>query len=140
MDADQTTPPAPERPLRLWPGVLLVALQLLLRLVGPLLSPEARMYAFMAGLLLALGVMIWWLFFSRARWFDRIGVLLVMVVALVATKTVVHPSVAGGMMGMLLFVYAIPILGMALVGAVVASRRLSSGLRRGAIAAGIVLV
>jgi outer membrane protein assembly factor BamB len=119
---------------------VLVALQLLARLVGPLLPAEGRMYAFMAGLALALAVIIWWLGFSRARWYDRIGFLIVMIVALIATKAVVHPSISGGMMGMLPFIYAIPLLTIALVVAAVVTRHSSAGLRRGAIAAGILVV
>jgi outer membrane protein assembly factor BamB len=48
-----------------------------------------------------------------------------MVVALFATSRVVHPSIANGMMGMMLPIYAIPLLSLALVVWAIAFRRLS---------------
>lgn len=140
MDPALTPPSASARPLRLWPGVVLVALQLLVRAIAPFLAVEGRMYAFIAGLVLALAVIVWWLFFSRARWFDRVGFLVAMVVALIATKAVAHPSISGGMMGMLPFMYAVPLLSMALVVAALITRQRSAGVRRSAIVAGLLLV
>ncbi len=62
-----------------------------------------------------------------------------MVLAVVATKRIVHQSIAGGMMGMMLPVFAIPALSLALVAAAVASRRQSSGPRRAWIIGAIVV-
>src|SRR5262249_3124977 len=59
--------------------------------------------------------------------------------ALYATFQVVHPSIATGAMGMLLPLYAIPVLCLALVGWAVASRRLSRGLRRASLVTTILL-
>jgi outer membrane protein assembly factor BamB len=129
----------PQKQLRLWPGVVAVALQWLLWFVVPFVAPEALMFAMLGGVACGLAVLVWWLFFSRAPWAERIGAIVVMVVALVATKRIVHPSIAGGMMGMLLFVYAIPILSLALVAAAVASRRFSSGARRAVMIGAILL-
>ena len=53
-----------------------------------------------------------------------------MIVALFATSRVVHVSIATGMMGMMLVIYAVPVLSLALVAWAVASRRLSDGARR----------
>jgi outer membrane protein assembly factor BamB len=86
-----------------------------------------------------LAVFVWWLFFSRAPWVERVGAVVLMVVAVIATKRVVHPSIAGGMMGMMLPVYAIPALSLALVAWAVATRRLSGGLRRASLVAAVVL-
>jgi len=84
-------------------------------------------------------VLLWWLFLSRAPWAERLGAIVLMVVAVVATKRVVHPSIAGGMMGMLLPVFSIPALSLALVGSAAASRRLSRGPRRAVMVASILL-
>ena len=62
-----------------------------------------------------------------------------MIVALFATSRLVHESIAGGAMGFLLYVWAIPALSVALVAGLVASRRLSSRSRRASIAAAILL-
>ncbi|RIK66375.1 alcohol dehydrogenase, partial [candidate division KSB1 bacterium] len=59
--------------------------------------------------------------------------------ALAVTKRFVHPSIAGGMQGMLLFVYAVPVLCLALVAGAVVSRGLSTGPRRATIMGAILL-
>ncbi|RIK73593.1 hypothetical protein DCC62_16960, partial [candidate division KSB1 bacterium] len=102
--------PTFQKPLRLWPGVVAVALMWLLRYIVPIIIPDAAMFAIFGGLGLGLVVVVWWLFFSRAPWIERVGALVLMVVALAVTKRFVHPSIAGGMQGMLLFVYAVPVL------------------------------
>ena len=66
----------------------------------------------------------------RAPWLERLGAIFVMVVALAATSRLVHESIANGMMGFMLFVYAVPILSLALVAWAAISGRISSGLRR----------
>jgi outer membrane protein assembly factor BamB len=135
------TEPTPRKPLRLWPGVVAVVLQWLGWFVLPVLFPEAAMYGFLAGALCALVIVLWWLFFSRAPspWFERVGALLLIIVAVIATKRIVHPSIENGAMGMMLFVFSIPVLSLALVAWVVASRRLASGPRRASLVAAILL-
>jgi outer membrane protein assembly factor BamB len=137
----QTDQPTLKKPLRLWPGVAAVVLQWLLWFVVPrLVSPEIAMYALFGGVICGLAVVVWWLFFSRAPWLERVGVIVLMVVAVIATKRIVHPSIAGGMMGMMLPILSIPVLCFALVAAAaVANRRLGQWSRRGLIAVAIVL-
>src|SRR5262249_58152271 len=60
-------------------------------------------------------------------------------VSVIATKRIVHPSIAGGMMGMMLPIFSLPILSLALVVAAAAGRRLSSGPRRVSMVAAILL-
>src|SRR5712691_7670401 len=139
MPITQIDQPILQKPLRLWPGVAAVVLQWLLWFVVPIVAPEATMFAMLGGLACALAVVVWWVFFSRAPWAERVGAIVLMVVAVVATKRVVHQSIANGMMGMMLPIFAIPALSLALVAWAVASRRLSSGLRRASMAAAILL-
>src|SRR5712692_3376616 len=129
----------PKKPLRLWPGVVAVVLQWLLWFVVPRVAPETLMFAMLGGLACGLAVVVWWLFFSRAPWAERVGAIVLMVVAVVAAKRVVHQSIANGMMGMMLPIYAIPVLSLALVAWAVASRRLSTGLRRASMVGTILL-
>ncbi|MGH7493677.1 MAG: PQQ-binding-like beta-propeller repeat protein [bacterium] len=132
--------PAPPKPLRLWPGVIAAVLMGLLRYVVPIVAPEGfALYAVFAGLACGAVVVLWWLFFSRAPWVERVGAILFAIVALLVTKRLVHPSIVGGMQGMLLFVYAIPVLCLALVAGAVASRRLSTGPRRATMIGAILL-
>jgi outer membrane protein assembly factor BamB len=139
MTALQTGEPTPRKPLRLWPGVVGVALQWLLWLVVPRLAPEAEMAAMLGGAALGLVVVAWWLFFSRAPWSDRVGAIVLMVVALFAVSLVVHESIAGGMMGFMLVIYAIPALSLALVAGAVVGRRVSARARRAAMAGAILI-
>ncbi|MGH9374125.1 MAG: PQQ-binding-like beta-propeller repeat protein [Vicinamibacterales bacterium] len=131
--------PARRKPLRLWPGVAAAVALLLGRYVYPLVVPAAGGTAILLGLAGALGVLAWWLFFSRAPWAERIGTIVVMVIALLATSRVVHQSISNGFMGMLLPLFAVPLCALALVAAVVAGRHLSRGTRRVLIAAAILL-
>ena len=127
------------KPLRLWPGVVAVTLQWLGWLVVPVVVPQWAIYGFLGGLFLGLVIVAWWLFFSRALWSERLGAIALMVVAVAATSFLVHPSISNGMMGMMLFIYSIPVLCLALVAWALASRGLSSGRRHAAMAAAIVI-
>jgi outer membrane protein assembly factor BamB len=128
-----------QKPLRLWPGLIAVALQWLTWYGVPIVAPEASMVAIIGGLVSTLAVLVWWLFFSRAPWVERLGALALIVVTVVVTKRVVHPSIAGGGMGMLLYIYAIPILSLVLVVGASAGLRLSGGPRRAVMVAAILL-
>ena len=55
-----------QRPLRVWPGVIAVALQWLFWYGGPVVAPESFMVVMIGGLACTLAVLVWWLFFSRA--------------------------------------------------------------------------
>jgi outer membrane protein assembly factor BamB len=138
MTLEQTDEPK-QRPLRLWPGVVVAVLLLMVRFVVPIVVPGTRVFGVIGGLVSALVIVVWWLFFSRAPWTERMGAIALMIVALFATSRLVHKSIANGMMGMMLPVYAIPVLSLALVAWAVASRRLSSGPRRASMVAAILL-
>ncbi|MDP3000796.1 MAG: PQQ-like beta-propeller repeat protein [Bryobacterales bacterium] len=139
MTIARTEEPTPVKPLRLWPGVVAVVLQWLAWVVIPIVAPEATMFAVLGALACGLAVVVWWLFFSRAAWSERVGAIVLMVVAVAAAKRVAHQSIVGGMMGMLLPIYAIPALSLALVASAVAGRRLSRGLRRASMIGAILL-
>src|SRR5260370_10480524 len=139
MTSAQIDVPAKRKPLRLWPGVVLVALQWLAGFVLPFVVPEAMLYGMLGGILGGgLAVVLWWLFFSRARWSERVGGLVLMTIALVATSHVVHESIRNAAIGTMLPMFAIPVLSLALVCWAVASRRFSSGPRRASLVAAIL--
>ncbi len=134
-----TNEPAPRKPLRLWPGVVAAVLLVLVRFLVPIVALESMPVAMIGAVVAALVILLWWLFFSRAPWSERLGVTALMIVALLATSRLVHESITGGAMGALLYVWAIPALGVALVASVAASHRLSSRSRRASIVAAILL-
>ena len=86
MAIAQTDEPTPQKPLRLWPGVVAVVLLWLVWFVVPIVAPEAAtLSGCLADSARGLAVVVWWLFFSRAPWSERLGAIVLMVVALVAT-------------------------------------------------------
>jgi outer membrane protein assembly factor BamB len=139
MTISQTVESRPAEPIRLWPGVVIVALQWVLWLVVPRLVPDAATGAMLAAVGLGLLVVAWWLFFSRAPWSDRVGVIVLMVAAVFTTSRVVHESIAGGMMGFMLVMYAMPALSLALVAGAVIGRRMSIRARRATMAGAILI-
>jgi len=139
MTIAQTPEPTPRKPLRLWPGVVIVILQGLGRFVVPLVDPDFMVFGVLGGVVGGLAVVLWWLFFSRAPWSERLGAVALMIVGLFATSRVVDKSIATGAMGMLFPVLASPVLSLAFVAWAVATRRLSDGRRRATMVATILL-
>ena len=86
----------------------------------------------------ALVVLVWWLFFSRARWVERLAVVALMSVMLFAVRPVLHPSILGGAMG------ALPFLNITVLAAGVAAwaamtRRASTGVRGLSLIAALII-
>ena len=135
----QTDEPTRQKPLRLWPGVVAVMLQWLVRFGVPIVVPGAMAFGVIGGLFCGLAIVVWWAFFSRAPRSERWGAVVLMIVAMVATPRILHESIATGMMGMMFVIYAIPVLSLAFVVWAVVSRRLSDGPRRAAMVATILL-
>ncbi len=88
------TSPATNRPLRLWPGVILVVLQLVSFHVPGWIAPASPLmfYSMLGSLLGALLVLAWWLFFSRAGLSDRLGGFALLVVVHTVTVVLADPS------------------------------------------------
>src|SRR5215472_14009366 len=127
------------KPLRLWPGVVIVILLWLIKFGQPVVAPDALLYGVFAGFVGGAAIVLWWLLLSRARWFERMGAVALMVVALFATRRIVDISIATGAQGFLFFFLAIPVVCSALVVWAVATRRLPDGLRRATMVATILL-
>jgi outer membrane protein assembly factor BamB len=140
MALPQTAGTGTRRTLRLWPGVVAVTLLWLVKLLVPVVVPAAAGIAILAGLAGGLTVVVWWLFFSRAPWVERLGAIALMVLALVAISRVVHESIATGMMGFMLPFFSLPIFSLVLVGWAVASRHLAAPARWGWLVVAIILV
>ena len=118
------------KPLRLWPGVVIVTLQWLVRFIVPVFLPDATALGIFGSLLLGLAVVVWWAFFSRAKRFDRWFAVVLMIIALAATSQIIDLSVKTAMMGLMFAVYAIPVLCLAFVLWAVVSKHLTVKLRR----------
>jgi outer membrane protein assembly factor BamB len=117
------------KPLRLWPGVVLAILLVVFRLL-PAISEEFGLIGMLGAVLCGFLVVLWWLFFSRAPWIERIGLVLAVAIAMAVTKPFLHPSIVGGMMGNMFMVSVPPVLGTLFVIWAVSTRNLSNVVRR----------
>lgn len=123
---------------RLLPGVIIVALQWLLRFLLPLFDPELAAPAIGAGAVGLLAVLIWWIFFSRVSHMDRWFAIAVMALGVALTPRILDKSLVNGMMGMMFPIFAMPVLSLALVAGAAAGRNLSAWPRRGTMAAALL--
>src|SRR4030095_3173851 len=114
MTVAHTDKPTPRKPLRVWPGVVLVVVQWIAWLVVPFFLPDYLLPALMVSSVCALAIILWWLIFSRAPWYERVSALILIVLAVILTKRIVHVSIATGSFGFLLYVLGIPVLSLAL--------------------------
>ena len=128
----------PSSRLRLWPGVVIVAAQWLARFGIPIVAPDQTMYAVIGGLAGFFAIAVWWLFFSRAAWFDRIAAMVLMIAAMAATFPFLDVSLATGAMGMIFPMLAIPGICLAFVIWAAVSRPWSIGVQRATMVAAIV--
>jgi outer membrane protein assembly factor BamB len=117
-------------PLRLWPGIAIAVVVLVLRFALPLVMPDGMAIAMAAAVVGGAAIIVWWLLFSRAPRTERLVVLSAIVVGIVATRLVVHESIRGGMMGAMLPLFAAPSAALALVAVVAAMRHRPTGQRR----------
>ena len=128
------------KPLRLWPAVILVILLLLSRFVAPLFGSQGLMYGmFFGGFALSVAMVLWWLFFSRAPWSERLGAIVLMIAAFFVTRRLLDKSIATGGMGFLFPMFGIPALCTAFGVWAIATARLSNRVRRLTMVATILL-
>ncbi len=140
MDTGKNTPnPDHARPIRLWPGIVIVIFQWLIRYVVPALWPDTIAIGVFGGVISGLFLIVWWLFFSKAQRFERWTAVPLMIAALALTSLMLHKSLATAMMGMMFPVYSIPALCLAFILWAVASRYFTDKQRRATMIATILL-
>ena len=132
--------------LRLWPGIALAVFSLLARFALPVAMPDTPIFGLDAGLagllgsvLGTLGIILWWLFFSRAPWAERLAALVVTALGISVTTAIAHPSIIGAGQGFLIYLMVIQLVSLALVLWAVGSREWPAGVRRVSMAATILL-
>ena len=125
--ADAGELPTSRKRLWFWAGRLSRVLWLV-RLAFPSSCRLPIVVGLIGGLVGALAVMVWWAFFSRAPRLDRWGAVLLMIIALAATRAQVD---CHGTDGHDVPIYAVPVLGLAFLVWATFRHRLSDGPRRG---------
>jgi len=133
------------KPIRLWPGLVLALLVVVLRFGLSLALPDTPIFGMesgVAGLLgsvvATLGIILWWLFFSRAPGAERLGALALIAVSVIASRTIAHASIVGAGQGFLLPIMGVQVMSLALVLWAVASRGLATAPRRASMAVAIL--
>ncbi len=139
MTCSQTDESTLRKPLRLWPGVVAAVLLIMVRFVIPTFVSGALLFGVIGAAIGALAIVVWWMFFSRALWPERLGAIALMIAALIATRPLLHKSIAGAGMGMLFYIFAVPVLSLTLVAWASATRRFSAGFRGTSMVATILL-
>lgn len=127
----------PQTLLRVWPGIVLVVLQWTARFGIKAVIPgiEGFSLAMMTSFVFTILLIVWWMFFSRAKWLERLGALALIALTLGATWLLRHES----MWLPWLLAYAIPFLSLGFVLWAVLTRRLPNRLRYATLAATIVI-
>lgn len=128
-----------EKPLRLWPGVAGAIILVAARFVIAPFVPGGGLVGLLVGAAGAALILLWWLFFSRAAWLERIGAVLLIALAAVVTGLFVHPSIGGGATGGMLTLLLPATVPPFLVAGAILSRRSSRGVRWATMAAAIFL-
>ena len=88
-----STAPRPAS-LRLWPGIVLLALQWGTRFGWPVLAPDMTPFAMLGAVAFGLLIFVWWLFLSRAPRGERFGGIALVIASLVGTHFLLHESLA----------------------------------------------
>ncbi len=125
------------RPLRLWPGVLIVVLQWAVIKVPGLVDADPFMQfmcMFWGPVAGAVALAGWWLFASRLRWADRVLALLVCALAGIGATLLSHPSFKYGML-----MYGLPMVTTAWVGWLLLTPFLNWPIRRAGLLATLLL-
>lgn len=128
------------KPIRLWPGVGLAVAMVAMLIGGPIVFPDQALpvglIGFMAG---GVVLALWWLFFSRLPWIERLGALVLIAAAILAGRALAHPSITGAGQGMLMYILPVPVMLIALVIWAAVTRNLSTTVRRLALVVAVVL-
>ncbi|RLD24994.1 MAG: alcohol dehydrogenase [Bacteroidetes bacterium] len=127
------------KPLLLWPGVVALILQWLVKFGIPLVVPAAIGIGIFGGLFFGLVIIVWWAFFSRAPRKERWGAIVLMAIAMFVTSLLLDESIATAQMGLTYFIYSIPFLCLAFVTWAVVSRRFNTQIRRITMAVTIII-
>jgi outer membrane protein assembly factor BamB len=102
---------------RVWPAIILVAIQWIFWLILPALMPgdTITMLSVYGGFIGGFAILVWWLFFSRVPLPCRWVAFGLMILSTLAVTRLADPSITTGYQGMMIYNYIIPTLSLALV-------------------------
>ena len=83
-----------QKQLRLWPGIVIVIIQWLVRFILPVVLPNAVIYSMFGGIIFGLAIVVWWAFFSRAPRAERWSAIILMLIGLAVASQFLYPAEA----------------------------------------------
>ena len=131
--------PVGRKPLRLWPALVIVGIQIAGVALAPVLFDDPMLVGIGTVVGGALLIVLWWLLFSRAPWLERVGAVMLMVPLVLLTKRSADISIAGAGQGFLVYIMTVPLLAFGLVLWAASTRRLNTSARRAAFVAILVI-
>lgn len=130
--------------LRLWPLAVIVVIFAAFVTFAPLLPIDMEMgptlRVMFGAMLSALLIFVWWLVGSRARWSERLGVVLLVPPSIIATHALVDPSIAGGAQGMMAYMFGFATFAFAIAAWALLENRVNGNARYLALVASFVVV
>jgi outer membrane protein assembly factor BamB len=126
-------------PLRLWPGIAIAIAMIVVVFGAPIVSAEGSMYAFIGGAVGALLLILWWLFFSRAPWLERLAAMALVIAGVFGGKYLVDMSIAGAGQGFLVYILGLQPLMLGLVAWAYLTRNAQPATRRAALVAAVLV-
>jgi len=136
---NKNNPAGMGEPLRLWPGIVLSVVLVPVRYLLPALVPRATVIGVFGGILLSLGILIWWFFFSRAPKAEKWGAFLLIVISLTITWFLLDNSIVTANMGMMYIMFSLPVLSIAFAAWAYLTRNMPSLIRRISMALTIII-
>jgi len=129
---------AESRQPRLWPGMVLAVLQVVLWFVVARI-PEMELWGLLGTAVAALGIVLWWVFFSRVPWLERLGQLVWIAVAVIGLSRLGHVSLLEAGQGRLFYIYGFLLASFSLAAGSAISAWFAPSARRGVMAAAVLL-
>ncbi|MEO6223181.1 MAG: PQQ-binding-like beta-propeller repeat protein, partial [Vicinamibacterales bacterium] len=137
VNMEQTQRSTDRHPLRLWPGVTAAALLIFFRFILPLISSggeilgvDTVLISTLSSVLFAALIIVWWIFFSRAPWSERLLGLVAIIVMIIALRPLAHISIQNGFMNLMFYMSAPVTQALALVVWALATRGVTGAARR----------
>jgi outer membrane protein assembly factor BamB len=124
---------------RLWPGVVIAIFTIIIRYLVPLIDPSLMIVSFFGGIAGGIFTILWWLFFSRVPWSDRLAGTGLLIVTLFITSRFVDESIARANMGLMFWLFSIPVAAIFFILWAVFSAKFNIRLRRITMLAVIIL-
>ncbi len=112
--------------VRIWPGIIIVSVQWLLRFGLLLIKPEAMMAGILGEVICTILLVIWWIIFSRAHRIERWIALPLIILSLWLTSFLIDESIAKAMMGYMFLIFSVPVMSLAFVLWASVTRRMTS--------------